>query len=239
MPTRQKLSGLLMVGILPLLLVFSSKVQGATVDEIAGKIQANYEKIQDYQANFVQKVTLTNINKIQKNEGVVYFKKKGKMRWDYQKPQKQEFISDGKTIWHYMPADNQVLVDKAAQSFPSKTPSTFLAGMGNLKRDFKIKFAKSPLVDTEKNYLLELFPKEEQPGMKRLLLVVAKDSYQVVETLVYDHFGNLTRITFSDIKVNNDLPDDLFTFRIPKGAEVIRPPVLPRKDKPLPKKPGN
>ncbi len=228
----KKLSGLLMVGILPLLLVFSSKVQGATIDEIADKIQANYEKILDYQANFVQEVTLTNIKKIQKNEGVVYFKKGGKMRWDYQKPQRQEFISDGKTIWHYMPADNQVWVDKAAHAFSSKTPSTFLTGMGNLKKDFKIKFTESPLVDTKKNYLLELFPKEEQPGIKRLLLVVAKDSYQVVETLVYDQFGNLTRVTFSEIKVNSNLPDDLFTFQIPKGAEVIRPPVLPRKHKP-------
>ncbi|UCD85056.1 MAG: outer membrane lipoprotein chaperone LolA, partial [Deltaproteobacteria bacterium] len=228
---------LLMVGVLPLVLVLSSNVQGAKVDEIADKIQANYEKIQDYQANFVQKVTLKNINKIQKNEGVVYFKKGGKMRWDYQKPQKQEFVSDGETIWHYMPADNQVWVDKASHSFTSKTPSTFLAGMGNLKNDFKIKSAKSPLVDTTTNYLLELFPKEDQPGVKRLLLVVAKDSYQVVETLVYDQFDNLTQVIFSDIKVNSNLPDDLFTFRIPKGAEVIKPPVLPRKDKPLPEKP--
>ncbi len=233
----KKLSGWLMAGILPLSLVLPHKAQGATPDEIADKIQANYEKILDYRANFVQEVTLTNIDKIQKNEGVVYFKKGGKMRWDYQKPQKQEFISDGKTIWHYMPADNQVWVDKATQAFSSKMPSTFLTGMGNLKRDFKIKFAKSPLVDTKDNYLLELFPKEEQPGMKRLLLVVAKDSYQVMGTLVYDQFENLTRVIFSEIKTNNDLPDDLFSFQIPKGAEVIRPPVLPRKDKPLPKKP--
>lgn len=235
----KKLSGWLMAGILPLIFILPHQAQGATPNEIADKIQANYEKILDYRANFVQEVTLTNINKIQKNEGVVYFKKGGKMRWDYQKPQKQEFISDGKTIWHYMPADNQVWVDKASHGFSSKTPSTFLAGMGNLKRDFKIKFAKSTLVDTKDNYLLELFPKEEQPGMKRLLLVVAKDSYQVVETLVYDQFGNLTRVTFSEIKINNNLPDDLFSFQIPKGAEVIRPPVLPRKDKPLPKKPGD
>ena len=233
----KKLLVLLMTGTISLILALPSNVQGANVDEIADKIQANYEKIQDYQANFVQQVTLKNINKIQKNEGVVYFKKKGKMRWDYQKPQKQEFVSDGETIWHYMPADNQVWVDKASHSFSSKTPSTFLAGMGNLKRDFKLKFAKSTLVDTKKNYLLELFPKEEQPGVKKLLLVVAKDSYQVVETLVYDQFENLTRVTFSDIKVNNSLPDDLFTFQIPKGAEVIKPPVLPRKKRPLPKEP--
>ena len=48
--------------------------------------------------------------------GVVYLKKGGKLRWEYTQPTPQEIVSDGKTLWVYTPALNQVNVAPAPEA---------------------------------------------------------------------------------------------------------------------------
>jgi len=205
-------------------------VLSVSVDDVASKVQEVYENVQDYKAHFVQEVTLKTIDKVEKDEGTVLFKKPGKMRWEYKKapdqPVLQLIVTDGETIWFYTPADKQVLVDKVEKAFSSRTAMSFLSGMGKLKEEFKVKFAKDKgLVDKTKFFLLDLKQKElpkDFPG--RLLVAVSKDTYRVDQAIFYDQFGNKTRVTFDQVDINTDLPDSLFAFEIPKGVEIIRPP---------------
>jgi len=39
--------------------------------------------------------------------GTLWLRKPGRMRWDYTQPKGKLFISDGKTLWLYTPADNR------------------------------------------------------------------------------------------------------------------------------------
>ncbi len=201
------------------------------VGDVATKVQETYEKAQSYRAHFVQEATLKTIDQVQKDEGTVYFKKPGKMRWEYKKsadqPLLQLIVSDGETLWVYMPADKQVMVDRVNRIFPSKTPMNFLAGMGNLTEEFDVSFAKDKgLVDPDKEFLLSL--KEKKPSETapaKLLVAVSKDTYRVDQAIIFDKFGNRNRITFDSVEINTTLPDSLFSFTIPKGVEVIRPPA--------------
>jgi len=205
-------------------------VLSASVDDVATKVQEVYEKAQSYKAHFVQEVTLKTIDKTEKDEGSVCFKKPGKMRWEYRKspeqPLLQLIVSDGETMWFYTPSEKQVLVDKIERFLSSKTAMDFLSGLGNLKEEFKVKFSKAKgLVDRGKYYLLELRPKELPKGTGgKYLAAVSKATFMVDQTFSYDEFGNRTRIIFDNVEINTDLPDDLFKFEIPKGAEVVNPP---------------
>jgi len=71
---------------------------GDSLDYIISNIQQSYDAIYDFEARFVQesRVKSWSAAQVQKAEGVVYFKKEGKMCWDYQKPTPQRIISDGK-----------------------------------------------------------------------------------------------------------------------------------------------
>jgi len=205
-------------------------VLSASVDDVATKVQEVYEKAQSYKAHFVQEVTLKTIDKTEKDEGTVCFKKPGKMRWEYRKspeqPLLQLIVSDGETMWFYTPSEKQVLVDKVERLLSSKTAMDFLSGMGNLKGEFKVKFSKAKgLVDRGKYYLLELRPKDHpKDAGGKLLVAVSKASFMVDQSFIYDEFGNRTRIIFDNVEINTDLADDLFKFEIPKGVEVVNPP---------------
>src|SRR5437870_11708739 len=60
--------------------------------------------------------------------GVAYFRRPGKMRWEYQSPEKNLFLVDGKTAWFYVPADHTVTRVPAKQSTDWRTPLALLAG---------------------------------------------------------------------------------------------------------------
>jgi len=200
----------------------SSKGQTFSLDEVVAKVQEQYEIHSDFKASFLQESLIKSLGKKQQAEGVVYFKKPGKMRWVYRQPTKQEIISDGKSLWTYRPEDNQVIVGRMTQAFQSKAPTTFLAGIGNLKRDFQARFLKEP--SSGKDYSLELIPLEAQGSLGKLFLIVERETFKILQAKVQDVMGNVTQINFSKIQFDNHLSDSLFTFTPPKGVEVFNMP---------------
>ena len=56
---------------------------------------------------------------------------------------------------------------------------------------------------------------------------VRREDFLIVRSALIDPFGNVTDIRFEEIRVDKIPPLELFTFRIPPGVEVVRPPRLP------------
>jgi outer membrane lipoprotein carrier protein len=194
---------------------------GATGQEVLREIQSRYEKTSDSEANFVQEYIGKMMKGGPKGEGKVYFKKKGMMRWDYKVPN-QKIISNGQTFWFYLPDDNQVMVSDLSKEFLEKTPLAFLAGEGDLSRDFNLLNFNESVSPKEDHYVVELAPKEPQAGLSKLSLTVDKKTYHILQAEVVDAMGNVTRTRFLDTKTNLNLPDSLFLFTIPPGAEVLK-----------------
>src|SRR5664279_4043603 len=43
---------------------------------------------------------------VRAESGIAYFRKPGKMRWEYEKPEKNLFLVDAKNAWFYTPVDH-------------------------------------------------------------------------------------------------------------------------------------
>jgi len=211
--------------------------------------QANAPKdlaIRDFEADFFQESRIVSLDRVQNGRGRVLVKfdhnrgdrvPKALFRWDYDQPTTQEIVSDGETVWVYLPDNNQVIqseIELAAQSRPDD-PVTFLTGLGNLSRDFQIGWAE-PNRDMDGNFILELSPRRASPMIQRLLLVVNReavapsgrpasfgDIFPLLSSTVFDPSGNSTIIEFSAPRVNRGIPDSTFRFMPPAGVEVIRP----------------
>jgi outer membrane lipoprotein carrier protein len=212
---------LMSIGVVFMNLTFLPIALGATGQEVLREIQSRYEKTNDSEANFLQEYVGKMMKGGPRGEGKVYFKKRGMMRWDYKVPN-QKIISNGQTLWFYLPDDNQVMVYDISKGFLEKTPLAFLAGEGNLSRDFDLLNLNESVSPREDHYVVELAPREPQAGLSKLNLTVDKKTYQVVQAEVVDAVGNVTRTRFLHIKTNLNLPDSLFHFTIPPGAEVLK-----------------
>ena len=193
------------------------------LDTVLNGVQQKYEQIDNFHASFTQESEVKALDKVQKADGEVWFKKPGKMRWNYNAPNKDQIVSDGKTLWFYDDDEQQVIETPLAQVSETQYTTTLLSGLVNLKDIFDASFSKPEDIEPNGSYLVDLVPKGDEEYNKVTISVDKKD--MMVNTIyLYDPFGNLTTVKMADIKTNGGVSDALFDFKTPEGAEVVKPP---------------
>ena len=207
------------------------KTPGAADDaaavEIARKMQDFYTKTEDYQATFRQIYTDLAAGEAKRSFGRVYFKKPGKMRWDYyqkkgEKSRREKvLVSDGNVFWIYE-YDFQQVFKRCLADSQLPTSLKFLLGQGDLVKDFHLSTAPG---STAERPVLKLIPRKdaEKSKYKELRFEVDPQTFQVVRTTIYDPYGNTNQIVFSKVLVNKNLRDKGFSFSPPKSARVLNP----------------
>lgn len=190
------------------------------VKAVVAEVQKRYDSAADFRARFTQTLTSAAMGRKTSSSGEVMFKKPGRMRWDYEKPDKSSYISDGNVLWLYEPDDKQAFKqDLKASQLPAAL--AFLTGKGKLATEFDITFAVKPGYGTPADHVLLLSPKTAQPQVKSILFVVDPKTFDVRESVIIDGQSNVNDLTFSDIRVNTRLPDTQFKFAPPAGVRVI------------------
>ncbi len=140
------------------------------------------------------------------------------MRWVYSKPEKKEFVSDGRKIYSYIPQDRQVIVSDVPPQDQATTPALFLAGKGDISRDFTATYAESSTAGT---VALKLTPRRTEPDYEYLIVVVDPATLQIRALTTKDRQGGESTLTFANLKENRGISDNEFAFRIPRGVDVI------------------
>jgi outer membrane lipoprotein carrier protein len=185
--------------------------------EVAAALQKKYNSIGDFTADFVHDSEGGLLRKKQTESGAVQVKKPGKLRWDYKKPEPKVFVSDGRRIYLYVPADNQVVVSPVPEEDQATTAVLFLVGKGNLTRDFTVTYAEGGSADT---YALRLQPRLPERDYDWLQIVVDRRTLQIRSLSAADNQGGRSTFQFSNFKENVGLSDKTFEFKIPRGADV-------------------
>ena len=208
------------------------------VKDVVATLEKGYATIADLQADFAQRTTIASMNREERGAGELSIKKSsgGAMfRFNYKKP-RQQIISNGKTVWYWLPENHQVMVSDAATLFEggNGVALNYLTGLGHISADFTANFATESR-DKKGDYVLDLVPKNATPVMAKLRLTVSAGAvadfiagkkpvnpFPVVSSVVFDQLGNKTRIDFSNIRINRGLESARFTFKVPAGVEVIK-----------------
>jgi len=150
----------------------------------------------------------------QTSYGIFYLQRPGKFRWDYQKPFQQQIVSNAGKVWFYDADLEQVTIKKLDESVGS-TPALLLSGDVALEDNY--------IMDNQGNdgdmQWVKLSPKNQESSFKYILIGLEKGSLAGME--LSDNFGQLTRIYFSNVKLNPPLKLDLFEFKAPKGVDIF------------------
>jgi outer membrane lipoprotein carrier protein len=203
--------------------VVAQDKKATTAGAVTDEVQAFYKNMRDYQARFEQVYTDVAAGKDSRSGGRVYFKKPGKMRWDYlnadgsDKSLHKVLVSNGSEFTIYE-AEHDQYYRQCLKDSKLPTALRFLMGTGDLKEEFDIELGKKSAAGTHK---LELTPKKSSGKYKRIIFVVDAESFSVRETLVYDPYNNINRIIFHKPLTNKSLPDSGFDFSPPKDARPL------------------
>lgn len=186
---------------------------GQTVQEVVSLVENHYGDVQSLRAKVLQKNFLKAVGKTQTFEGVLWMRKPGKLRIDYANG--QVIMVDSKTVLFYSKKSDQVIRKTFTDVQQMNIPVAFLLGAAHMRDDFDVlqPEPKSPLS-------LELLPKKSGAPMKKLDLVT-DETGRISNITIFDKSGNTTEIIFSDAEEGASVDEKLFSFKVPKGTEII------------------
>jgi outer membrane lipoprotein carrier protein len=189
-----------------------------TPEAFARSLQQRYQGIRDFSADFVHSYRGGVLRTHTQERGTVTVKKPSRMHWTYTAPEKKEFVSDGVKVYAYIPLDRQVIVSGVPPDDQATTPALFLAGKGDIVRDFSAAYVDPAVPGT---LALKLTPRRSEPDYEYLVVGVDPATLQIRALTTRDRQGGDSTLIFSNLKENQGVSDKEFAFRIPRGVDVI------------------
>ena len=182
---------------------------------IVRKVRETYERLHSLQADFVQNYTWSLAGETQTLEGKLYLKHGDRYRVE---TTEQTIVTDGMTVWTYSHDKHQVFIDRLEKTAENPLPRELLV---KYTRDFKAK-----LVGVEKSgksdlYRIRFVPRDDNSFVREVTAWIEKDSWLARKIEQHDINDNVTVYELKNLQRDVALADHLFTFKIPRDAEVI------------------
>jgi outer membrane lipoprotein carrier protein len=207
------------------------------VKALLRRLETRYRSAHTLQATFLERYT-ENGQLTRVEAGTVYFRRPGKMRWEYESPEKNLFLVDGKTAWFYVRADRTVTRVAAKQSTDWRTPLALLAGEMKLSRVCAtIRSAPEESPESPEDAMLYCELRGAEAKTQALGVANSKSSTpnesdavyfevmvstgDLVRILVKDRGGVGIEFRFAGWRYNPPVADSLFHFSVPPGVAIV------------------
>ena len=209
----------------------------AEVKKLVNLFEARYRLARTLQATFLERYT-ENDKLVRTEAGTAYFRRPGKMRWEYESPERDLFLVDGKTAWFYVPADHTVMRVPAKRSTDWRTPLALLAGEMKVSRVCaKVELADHEKADADQDVALrcELHAPAPDPSGKdsaarelsdgaksdAVFFEIVRDTGELVRLVVRQSGGVQVEFRFANWRLNPPMPDSAFRFEVPVGVAIV------------------
>src|SRR6266404_4175005 len=202
--------------------------------ELALRMEARYRGAKTLQATFLERYA-ENGSVVRTEAGTAYFRRPGRMRWEYERPEKDLFLVDGRTAWFYVPADHTVTRVPAKQSGDLRTPLALLAGQMKISRICsRVELAENekPLREGDAVLRCQVHGQKQDTradekedvlgsgGADAFLFEVARDSGESARLIVRQAGGVEVEFRFENWRLTPAIPETMFRFETPAGVAI-------------------
>jgi outer membrane lipoprotein carrier protein len=210
---RRRLACVVLLALLP------STARAQDIRPLAKAVDEHYNRLRSLQADFTEIYRGAGAERTE--SGTLWLKKPRKMRWEYRSPREKLFVSDGKAVWFYLPAERQLRKTDFRKLDDLRSPIAFLLGKTKLENELQ---GLSKAVDQAPldpaNTLLRGVPKAMADRVSEVLLEVTPSS-QLARIVLSEVDGASTEFRFESPKENREVSDRLFRFTPPPGVETV------------------
>ena len=220
---RAFLFSLIVVGIV----AWSSTTRGADtqathledVHQLAQAVDDHYNHLRSLEAGFTEIYRGEGAER--EESGVLWLKKPRKMRWEYRSPKGKLFVSDGESVWFYLPAEKQLRKTDFRKLDDLRSPIAFLLGKTKLEKELQgLSKAVDQVPLTPGDVVLRGVPRGMADQLSEVQLEITP-SHQIARITLTDPEGGTTEFRFSNWQENVELSESRFHFTPPAGVETV------------------
>jgi len=217
---------------------------GNEASSLAARMETRYRNAATLQATFLERYS-ENGAVLRTEAGTAYFRRPGKMRWEYDHPEKDLFLVDGKTAWFYVPADHTVTRVPAKQSEDLRTPLALLAGRMKISRICsRVELAERENPVREGDAVLHCIVRGQSKtaanassadnpfgneAADAIFFEVNRDNGELARIIVRQAGGIQLEFRFENWRFDPPIPESMFHFEPPPGVAIVNGELLDAK----------
>ena len=212
-----------------LLLIFLSPLKLVMADDqlavILEGIRNNYGPLPGlnvpYEREIISKSMALLGDKMKRDlaTGRIYFKPPHFLKVKQETPNLEEVITDGDTLWWYIPHKKQVYrypSHKLGQEL--RLLGDIFQGLREVEESFEVILEDG---DNERKHRLRLTPNPPWQQIDYINLSVDKGDYPIRMVEIHNYLGSITIFTLDDFAVQETFEEGFFRFVAPEGVKVI------------------
>jgi outer membrane lipoprotein carrier protein len=208
----------------------------SVAQRIVSRFEERYRSANTLRATFLERYE-ENGREVRTEAGTAYFRRPGKMRWEYESPEKDLFLVDGKTAWFYVPSDHTVTRVPARHSTDWRTPLALLAGEMKVSRVCaRVELATTEKAEDQDHVVLYCEVRTAEPGgssraagtgapqgagQDAVFFEVARDTGELSRLFVRQSGGVQVEFRFKNWLRDPRVPASLFRFAVPIGVAIV------------------
>lgn len=180
-------------------------------------VSDKFKSFKTVQATFTYKVEDANGKVMSSKTGTVWMKGT-RYRVSFAG---QEIFSDGKTVWNYDKAANEVTISNLDEAGGMITPQKLFTNFYD--KDFFSVYNGEKKVGTRTLQEIEMTPTDKGKAFHKVYIMIDKTAKTIYSTKVLENGGNRYTYTVTNMKTNQAVADDQFVFNKSKypGVEEV------------------
>lgn len=194
------------------LFLFTTLLYAQTGNEVLKNVQAKFNSIISFSANYSQTILNPEGKSVGKDNGKFTYKRKNRFIVEQKR---STIVSDGESVWNYDKTNKKVIISTFFDDPTSFSIERYIFDYPSLCR---VKFLKEE--STENDKVIQLIPKDDQIDVKEIK-IWANNSNMISRLEIIDLIDIKYSFSFTDIKENPEIQEARFTFYPPKGTKII------------------
>jgi outer membrane lipoprotein carrier protein len=185
------------------------------LDGLLKTIEDRYNKAQTIKLSFSE--TYAGKGRPSQSEsGTLYLRKPGRMLWSYSQPVGKIFLSDGKSVFQFVPGDREAQKSKLRESDDMRAPLAFLLGKLDFSKEFRSFETRPEGAET----WITATPKSPDLVYSKVEFLASPNG-EIHRVRVTGQDQSQLEFVFSNEQMNAPVPQDLFVFRPPAGVPIV------------------
>jgi outer membrane lipoprotein-sorting protein len=205
--------------------------ESPALEHVLAQMDTAAKNFKTTEANVVWDEYQKVINETETENGRIYFRREGdeiQMAADFAEPDKKYVVYSGGKVQVYQPKIDQVNEYSPGKN-RSDVESFLVLGFGgsghDLSKSYAVRFVTTETVGGIAASKLELIPKSDRlrNNIARIWLWIDPARGISVQQQFFEPEGDYRLAKYSDIKINQKLPDDVFKLKTTKKTRFVSP----------------